>query len=111
MAQIEACPRDVLIFHDATELDYATLTSLTGDLGQMGRGDRRGSLCHNVLAVAADSGKVLGLMDQILHRRDELPEGETLPEHRDRPTRESLLWVRGTRRLPADARLIDVADQ
>jgi hypothetical protein len=109
--QIEACPQDVLILHDATELDYTTLTSLAGDLGQIGKGDRRGYLCHNVLAVAADSGEVLGLMDQLLHRRDEVPDGETLTEHRDRPTRESRLWVRGTRHLPADARLIDVADQ
>ena len=109
--QIEACPRDVLILHDATEFDYTTLTSLAGDLGQIGKGNRRGYLCHNVLAVAADSGEVLGLIDQVLHRRDEVPDGETLPEHRDRPTRESLLWVRGTRHLPADARLIDVADQ
>src|SRR5215217_3263344 len=111
MAQVEACPRDVLILHDATELDYTTLTSLAGQLGQIGKGDRRGYLCHNVLAVAAESAEVLGLVDQILHRRDEVPDDETLAEHRARPTRESLLWVRGTRHLPADARLIDVADQ
>lgn len=101
----------MLILHDATELDYTTLTSLAGDLGQIGKGDHRGYLCHNVLAVAADSGEVLGLMDQLLHRRDEVPDDETLTEHRDRPTRESRLWVLGTRHLPADARLIDVADQ
>ena len=70
-----------------------------------------GYLCHNVLAVEADSGEVLGLLDQLLHRRDEVPDGETLTEHRDRPTRESRLWVLGTRHLPADRRLIDVADQ
>jgi hypothetical protein len=110
-ARVEASPRDVLVLHDATELDYTTLSSLAGDLGQIGKGDRRGYLCHNVLAVAADSGEVLGLMDQLLHRRDEVPDGETLTEHRDRPTRESRLWVLGTRHLPADARLIDVADQ
>jgi Transposase DNA-binding len=110
-ARAEACPRDVLVLHDATELDYTTLRSLAGDLGQIGKGDRRGYLCHNVLAVAADSGEVLGLWDQLLHRRDEVPDGETLTEHRDRPTRESRLWVLGTRHLPADARLIDVADQ
>jgi hypothetical protein len=111
LARVQASPGDVLILHDATELDYTTLTSLAGDLGQIGKGDRRGYLCHNVLAVAADSAEVLGLVDQVLHRRDEAPEDETLAEHRDRPTRESLLWVRGTRHLPADARLIDVADQ
>jgi Transposase DNA-binding len=110
-ARIEACPQEVLILHDATELDYTTLSSLAGDLGQIGKGDRRGYLCHNVLAVAAGSGEVLGLMDQILHRRDEVSKDETLAEHRDRPTRESRLWVRGTRNVPAEARLIDVADQ
>ena len=110
-ARIRACPREILILHDATELDFTTLTSLTGDLGQVGKGDRRGYLCHNVLAVAADSGEVLGLVDQVLHRRDEVSEDETLAEHRDRPTRESRLWVRGTRDPPADTRLIDVADQ
>ena len=59
-ARIEACPRDVLVVHDATELDYTTLTSLAGDLGQIGKGNRRGFLCHNVLAVDAD-------------RRDDVP--------------------------------------
>lgn len=102
---------DVLVLHDATELDYTTLSSLAGDLGQIGKGTHRGYLCHNVLAVEPDSGDVLGLLDQVLHRRDEVSRDETLAEHRDRPTRESRLWVLGTRHLPADAHLIDVADQ
>ena len=110
-ARVEARTGDVLVVHDATELDYTTLSSLAGDLGQIGKGDRRGYLCHNVLAVEADTGEVLGLLDQILHRRDEVPDDETLAEHRDRPTRESRLWPLGTRHLPADPRLIDVADQ
>lgn len=110
-AEVAACPGDVLVLHDATELDYTTLSSLADDLGQIGKGDHRGYLCHNVLAVEPDSGEVLGLMDQILHRRDEVPEGETLAEHRDRPSRESRLWVIGTRHLPPHRQLIDVADQ
>jgi hypothetical protein len=64
-----------------------------------------------VLAVAAETGEVLGLLDQILHCRDEVPEHETQAELRNRPTRESLLWVKGTAELPSDWRLIDVADQ
>ena len=84
---------------------------MAGDLGQIGKGNRRGYLCHNFLAVTADSSEVLGLVDQILQRRDQVAKDETLPEHRDRPKRESLLWVRGTSHLPADRRLIDVADQ
>lgn len=110
-AQVAACSGDVLVLHDATELDYTTLSSLADDLGQIGKGDRRGYLCHNVLAIEPESGEVLGLIDQVLHRRDEVPEGETLAEHRDRPTRESRLWVTGTRHLPDDRRWIDVADQ
>ena len=101
----------VLVVHDATELDYSTLSSLAGNLGQIGKGNHRGYICQNVLAIAADTGEVLGLVAQILHCRDEVPDDETLAEHRDRPTRESLLWVTGTAKLPADAELVDVADQ
>ena len=111
LEQIVACPGPLLIVHDATELDYTSLASLAGDLGQIGTGGGRGYICQNVLAVAADTRDVLGLVDQILHRRDEVPDNETLTEHRERQTRESLLWLRGTQHLPSDAGLIDVSDQ
>lgn len=111
LARILAHPRDVLILHDDTELDYTTLESLSDDLGQIGRGTRRGYICHNVLAVDAETGEVLGLLDQILHRRAEAPKKRKLSEHRNRQSRESLLWVKGTANLPSDWRLIDVADQ
>ena len=111
LARIAAHDGAVLLVHDATELDYSTLSSLADDLGQIGKGTHRGYICQNVLAVAADTGEVLGLMDQILHCRDEVSNQETLSEHRDHETRESLLWVHGTAHLPVDARLIDVADQ
>jgi hypothetical protein len=111
LARIAAHRGEVLVIHDATELDYTTLRSLEDDLGQIGRGTRRGFICQNVLAVAADTGEVLGLLDQILHCRDEVPVDETLTELRHRPTRESLLWVRGAAELPNGWQLIDVADQ
>jgi hypothetical protein len=111
LARIADSPGPVLILHDATELDYSSLTTLTDDLGQIGSGTRLGYLCQNVLAVAADTGDVLGLVDQVLHCRDEVPDNETLTEHRERETRESRLWLRGTEHLPADAKLIDVSDQ
>jgi len=109
--RIAACNQPVLIVHDSTELDYTDLKSLCDDLGQIGKGNKRGYICQNVLAIAADTGEVLGLVDQILHRRDEVPDNETLTQHRERKTRESLLWLRGTEHLPADAKLIDVSDQ
>jgi len=111
LRRIADCPETVLIVHDATELDYTTITSLADELGQIGKGAARGYICHNVLAIAADTGDVLGLVDQILHCRDEVPKKETLAEHRERETRESLLWLRGTAHLPADAKLVDVGDQ
>lgn len=111
LQRIEEHEGAILVVHDATELDYTSLESLAGDLGQIGRGHHRGYICQNVLAVDPNSGEILGLLDQILHCRDEVPEGETLPEHRNRETRESLLWPRGTTNLPGDCRLIDVADQ
>lgn len=111
LARIAAFEGPVLVVHDATELEYTSLTSLADDLGQIGRGYDRGYICQNVLAIAAETGEVLGLLDQILHCRDEVPERETQAELRNRPTRESLLWVKGAAELPSDWRLIDVADQ
>jgi hypothetical protein len=111
LTRIAAHDGPVLVIHDATELDYTSLNSLAQQVGQIGNGFYRGYICHNVLAVAAATGEVLGLLDQILHCRDEVPDDETLSELRERDTRESLLWLKGTAHLPTDARLIDVADQ
>ena len=111
LERIAAHEGPVLLVHDATELDYSSLESLAPHLGQIGKGTHRGYICQNVLAVDPTTGELLGLLDQVLHCRDEVPEGETLTEHRNRETRESLLWLKGTEHLPGDIRLIDVADQ
>lgn len=111
LKNIAALEGPVLLIHDATELDFTDHPSLAEDLGQIGSGLGRGYICQNVLAVDPQTRSVLGLMDQILHCRDEVPEKETMAEHRARATRESLLWVKGTRHLPRDRRLVDVADQ
>jgi hypothetical protein len=111
LERIASLDGPVLVVHDATELDYTSLQSLENELGQIGKGTHRGYVCHNVLAVDPSTGEVLGLLDQILHCRDQVPEGETLTQLRNRGTRESLLWVKGTKHLPCDSRLIDVADR
>jgi hypothetical protein len=111
ISRIAACQSRVLILHDATELDYSSLKSLIDELAQIGRGNRRGYICQNVLAVNADTGEVLGLLDQILHLRADVPKKETMEEHRNRESRESLLWLKGTKHLPADTDLIDICDQ
>jgi hypothetical protein len=103
----------VLTIHDTTELDYTGLTSLTG-LGQIGNGSGRGYLCHNTLAVRADTGAVLGLASQILARRDDVPEGESRQDRRDRATRESRLWVKGSEAVgpaPEGQLWVDICDR
>lgn len=103
----------VLILHDATELDYTNKTALADQLAQIGQGTHRGYICHNSLAVRADTGAVLGLTSQLLHQRADVPEGETLKQSRERENRESRLWVQGAQAsgpAPAGVRCVDVSD-
>jgi hypothetical protein len=105
---------DVLRLHDATELDYTSIKALRDQLGQIGQGDRLGYICHNSLAVRADTGETLGLVAQILHHRADVPKKETTQESRERVDRESRLWlqgVQGSGPAPANVRCIDVSDR
>jgi hypothetical protein len=102
----------VLILHDATELDYTTKTTLLDQLGQIGEGTHRGYICHNSLAVRADTKETLGLTSQILHHRANVPKGETGKQCRERENRESRLWLRGAQQsacLP-EGPVVDVSD-
>lgn len=99
----------ILVVHDGTELDYSNRHSLKG-LGQIGNGSRRGYICHNSLALT-ETGEVVGLLNQILHRRVDAPKNETVAQRRSRDSRESRLWLRATENLPANWRLVDVCDQ
>jgi hypothetical protein len=103
----------VLIVHDATELDYTSKTTLLDQLGQIGQGTQRGYICHNSLAVRADTKAALGLVSQILHHRADVPKKETTRQRRERENRESRLWPRGAAQSgPAapDGRVVDVSD-
>lgn len=103
-----------LIIHDTTELDYSSRTSLHAELGQIGDGGGRGYECHNSLAIAAETGEILGLANQILHRRADVPKNEPVAAKRAREDRESRLWVHGSAAIgspPEDRRWIDVCDR
>lgn len=100
-----------LLISDATELEYTGRESLAGDLGQIGNGFRRGFIAQNVLAVNPETRKTLGLANQVLHRRPKVKKGETRTERQKRQSRESLLWLKATRGLPADRKLVDVCDR
>lgn len=103
----------VLLLHDATELDYTSKKSLQRYLGQIGQGTRQGYICHNSLAVRADTGETLGLCSQILHHRAKVNKKETTDQKRQRRDRESRLWVEGARSsgaAPPGVRCVDVSD-
>jgi hypothetical protein len=112
-AVLTACQEEdeVLIIHDSTELDFSTHHSLKEQLGEVGRGLKKGYICHNSLAITAQGREALGLVKQQLHRRQRVNRKETLPQRRARDSRESRLWIKGTEGLPAEWRFIDLADR
>ena len=102
IAELAGSGTTVLILHDATELDFTSKTTLQGDLGQIGQGTRRGYICHNSLAVRADTKATIGLTSQILHHRADpaspggcAPTGDAQAETRTGGSRESLVGSRG----------------
>jgi hypothetical protein len=90
----------VLLISDTTEVDYTTLSSAAGELGQVGNGGGRGLLCHNVLAFDYAGRTSLGLVNQVMHRRRKVAKGETLKQKREHPGRESRLWKRALADVP-----------
>jgi len=100
-----------LLINDATEMEYTKRESISGDLGQIGNGFRRGYIAQNVLAVNPETRKTLGLANQVLHRRAKVKKGETRTQRQKRASRESLLWLKSTRGLPSDRKFVDVCDR
>jgi len=103
----------VLVLHDTTELDYSGLKSIA-DLGSIGNGGGRGYLCHNSLAFDPQHHEVLGLANQILHRRKRVGKKEKVRAKRERKDRESRLWLQGINAVEptAEGRLwVHVADR
>ena len=105
--------RTVLVLHDTTELDYSGLRSIA-DLGPIGGGLNRGYLCHNSLAFDPQRHEVLGLANQILHRRRHVGRTESVKAKRERADRESRLWIDGiaaTGPAPEGCFWVHVADR
>jgi hypothetical protein len=98
---------------DSTELDYSGKRSLHHQLGHLSRAYLRGYICHNIPAVNPHDRSVFGLAGQILHVRDAAAAAETQAQRRQRPSRESRLWLRGLEDFgpaPPGALWVDVAD-
>lgn len=111
--KMAAAEGTVLVIHDDTELDFTGLKSL-GTLGQIGNGNHRGYLAHNVLAIQAETREVLGLAYQHLAKRPKIARKESRKQRRDRPDRESRCWKRASAQLPAappGRRYVELADR
>jgi Transposase DNA-binding len=91
--------RVLLLISDTTELDWSGLES--ADLGSIGNGGGQGLLCHNVLAYDFDRHQVIGLANQVMHKRRDVRKGETARQKREDPQRESRLWKRALVDFPA----------
>jgi hypothetical protein len=107
---IESLETPVLILHDTTELEYTTHKSLD-ELGPIGNGKRRGYITHNSLAVDPETRDVLGLCNQVLHRRARVRKSETRAQRNRRKSRESRLWIQGTEPIPNRWQFVDVCDR
>lgn len=110
LERIDQVDGPVLVIHDSTELEYTKRKSLKR-LGQIGSGRRRGYIAHNSLAVNPENRQVLGLCNQVLHRRPRVSKSETRTQRQKRKSRESLLWLKGTEPLPSDWKFVDVCDR
>lgn len=113
LAQLRQTSEVRLLIHDTTELDYSGLRSIT-DLGPIGNGGGRGFLCHNSLAVDPQQHVVIGLANQVLHRRRAVGRKEGVRAKRERQDRESRLWLRGLEALgaaPEGCQWVHVADR
>jgi hypothetical protein len=110
----------VLLIHDASELDYTHVKALHEELGQVGAGQAksRGYIAQHTLAVTPGreglGRQVLGLVNQTLHRRRDVPKGETRAQKREHPGRESRLWMAGCDACgpsPEGRTWVDIADR
>lgn len=112
LARLEGYTGKILVLHDTSTLDYSGLD--VDGLGQVGDGHGKGLLAHNSLAILPETREVAGLLNQILHKRADVPKGESKKSRAQRPDRESGLWKRAVQGLPAmppGARVTDVSDR
>lgn len=97
--------RDVLAIQDTSEIGFRTSPGRRRGLGEIGKGNKHGLLLHAMIALDAQSGQCLGLVDGRIYTRA----GRREIAHQLRPLedRESARWL-ATARAAGDV-LGDVA--
>jgi DDE family transposase len=103
--------RHVLAIQDTSGIKFSTTQDDRRGLGKVGKGNIHGALLHAMIAVDADEGKCLGLVDGKVWTRD----GDVEVPHSQRPLadKESARWVTTAERAKevlAAARMITVID-
>jgi hypothetical protein len=93
--QVAEHEADIIVAGDTTALSYAhgTIVNSLGHIGGAKNSKSRGLLVHNALAVSAEHGEVLGLVDQMYACRDDATYG-CKHERQQRPyeEKESFKW-------------------
>jgi Transposase DDE domain len=94
-----AAGRHVLAIMDTTELDFPTHEASKHGFGNCGNGTHPGLFLHPILAVDADKGGVIGLLDCVVVNRTE----GKVADHKQRGAddKESRRWLHGAE-LAAD---------
>lgn len=110
----QAAGRDVVVIQDTSELALGGRRAKANGYGPVGKGGAlRGLLLHAVLAVDAETGGVIGLVDAQVRNR----KGGKAGPRRSRKTaeKESQRWIDGTMRaaevLAAANRITGVSDR
>ena len=104
--------RDILAIQDTSEIGFKTTAERRRGLGEIGKGNKYGLLLHAMVAVDADSGNCLGLVDGTAYTRS----GRRKVCHTERSLedKETKRWVETARGaavvLSEAARVTVVAD-
>lgn len=89
----------VLAIQDTMTLSVSTaLAESLGEIGKDGSGGR-GILVHSTLAVAADTGEPLGLLDQLRWQRSDERPGRKTRRSRPYEEKESFKWEKSSQRI------------
>lgn len=109
---IAARGRDVLAIQDTSEIKFKTRAGYRRGLGEIGKGNIHGLLLHAMVAVDAETGQCLGLVDGDVYTRK--GRRETCHSERDLADKESRRWVdtarNGAEVLSEAARVTVIAD-
>lgn len=111
LAAAAACGRHVLAIQDTSEINYQSQSGRKQRLGTVGNGSDVGLFVHPVLAVDAESGECLGLVDAQVWRRTTAKAAnyKRLPIE----AKESHRWLQGGEQAKAvlsEAALVTIVD-